>query len=236
MKKKLGTIFLILTLVFTNFISYKAGKDSKTLDAGNTSSGDYGMFTTFVDTIKRNYYFEYDEEKMKEEVKKAIFSSLGDPYSQYMTEKDMKDMQRISSGKFIGVGLQVAVNENGEVVVISPIKGGPSERAGILPDDVIVKINDEDIPKNDLESSVKMMRGDEKVGSVVKLSFFCASIVFIITPSGSNLSATVVTAVKRPPGLFLKSIIKDFAPLLIPSSIAFSKSFPVSSPKLLIDT
>lgn len=170
MKKKLGTIFLILTLVFTNFISYKAGKDSKTLDAGNTSSGDYGMFTTFVDTIKRNYYFEYDEEKMKEEVKKAIFSSLGDPYSQYMTEKDMKDMQRISSGKFIGVGLQVAVNENGEVVVISPIKGGPSERAGILPDDVIVKINDEDIPKNDLESSVKMMRGDEKVGSEVKIS------------------------------------------------------------------
>lgn len=169
MKKKISIIFLILTLIFTNYISYKAGKDSIVIDGG-TNSDDYGMFQNFIDTIKNNYYFEYDEENMKESVKKAIFSSLGDPYSQYMTEQDMKDLRKMSSGKFIGVGVQVSINENGEVTVISPIKGGPSEKAGILPEDIIVKVNDEDIPKNDLEATVKLIKGDEKVGSEVKLT------------------------------------------------------------------
>lgn len=167
MKRKLNIFILILVVVLTNFISYKAGKDSITL---TSNSNDYGMFSTFVDTIKQNYYFEYDEEVMKESVKKAIFSSLGDPYSQYMTEKDMKELKKVSSGKFIGIGVQVSVNENGEVTVISPIKGGPSERAGILPEDIIVKINDENIPKNDLEATVKLIRGDEKIGSEVKIT------------------------------------------------------------------
>lgn len=168
MKNKKIIIFLIFT-VLTSFISYKAGKNSAGISSVSDFD-DYGSFSPFIKTIKDNYYFEVDEEKMQEEVKKAIFSSLGDPYSQYMTEQDMKDLKRVNSGKFIGVGVQVTIKENGEVTVISPIKGGPSERAGILPDDVIVKIDDKEVPKNDLEATVKLMRGDEKEGSAVKVT------------------------------------------------------------------
>lgn len=84
---------------------------------------------------------------MNTEIKKAIFSSLGDPYTQYMTEKDMKELQKTSTGKFIGIGVQVSVNENGEVVVVAPIKGGPSQKAGIQAEDIIVKVNDEEVKK-----------------------------------------------------------------------------------------
>ena len=107
---------------------------------------------------------------MNEAIKKAIFSSQGDPYTQYLNESEMKELQKVSSGKFIGIGVQVTINENGEVVVISPIKNGPSAKAGIIAEDIIIKINGEEVKKNDLEANVKMMRGDEVVGSSVKVT------------------------------------------------------------------
>ena len=172
-KNKKLTCFLVLMIFLCSFISYKAGKNSTAVTGQNTNSGataDYGGFKSFVDAIKEKYYFDIDYEKMNTEIKKAIFSSLGDPYTQYMTEKDMKELQKTSTGKFIGIGVQVSVNENGEVVVVAPIKGGPSQKAGIQAEDIIVKVNDEEVKKNDLESTIKLMRGNEEVGSEVKVT------------------------------------------------------------------
>ena len=160
-------------IFLSSFISFKAGQNSSVVTIQNTKSGetaDYGSFKSFVDAIKDKYYFDIDYEKMNTEIKKAIFSSLGDPYTQYMTEKDMKELQKTSTGKFIGIGVQVSVNDKGEVVVVAPIKGGPSQKAGIQSEDVIVKINDEELNKNDLESAVKLMRGNEQIGSEVKVT------------------------------------------------------------------
>ncbi|WP_254364089.1 S41 family peptidase [Parvimonas micra] len=172
-KNKKLTCFLVLMIFLCSFISYKAGKNSTAVTGQNTNSGataDYGSFKSFVDAIKEKYYFDIDYEKMNTEIKKAIFSSLGDPYTQYMTEKDMKELQKTSTGKFIGIGVQVSVNENGEVIVVAPIKGGPSQKAGIQAEDIIVKVNDEEVKKNDLESTIKLMRGNEEVGSEVKVT------------------------------------------------------------------
>lgn len=172
-KNKKLTCFLVLMIFLCSFISYKAGKNSTAVTGQNTNSGataDYGSFKSFVDAIKEKYYFDIDYEKMNTEIKKAIFSSLGDPYTQYMTEKDMKELQKTSTGKFIGIGVQVSVNENGEVVVVAPIKGGPSQKAGIQAEDIIIKVNDEEVKKNDLESTIKLMRGNEEVGSEVKVT------------------------------------------------------------------
>ena len=172
-KNKKLTCFLVLMIFLCSFISYKAGKNSTAVTGQNINSGataDYGSFKSFVDAIKEKYYFDIDYEKMNTEIKKAIFSSLGDPYTQYMTEKDMKELQKTSTGKFIGIGVQVSVNENGEVVVVAPIKGGPSQKAGIQAEDIIVKVNDEEVKKNDLESTIKLMRGNEEVGSEVKVT------------------------------------------------------------------
>lgn len=172
-KNKKLTCFLVLMIFLCSFISYKAGKNSTAVTGQNTNSGataDYGSFKSFVDAIKEKYYFDIDYEKMNTEIKKAIFSSLGDPYTQYMTEKDMKELQKTSTGKFIGIGVQVSVNENGEVVVVAPIKGSPSQKAGIQAEDIIVKVNDEEVKKNDLESTIKLMRGNEEVGSEVKVT------------------------------------------------------------------
>ena len=168
--KKLVSFFIVL-LILSSFISYNV---RMLLFFSSTKSDDkfvdYGSFKPFLDIIKEKYYFDIDYDKMNTEVKKAMFKSLGDPYTQYMTEEDMEQLKRTSTSKFIGIGVQVSVNEKGEVVVISPIKNGPSEKAGILAEDIIVKINGEEVKKNDLETNIKLIRGDEKIGTPVKIT------------------------------------------------------------------
>ena len=86
-KNKKITIFLVLMIFISSFISYKAGKNSSVVSIPSTNNGesiDYGTFKPFVDAIKEKYYFDIDYEKMNTEIKKAIFSSLGDPYTQYI--------------------------------------------------------------------------------------------------------------------------------------------------------
>jgi peptidase, S41 family len=176
-KNKKITAFLVLMIFLCSFVSYKAGKNSAGIVPQSNSSGkkdenstDYGSFKPFVDAIKDKYYFDIDYDKMNTEIKKAIFSSLGDPYTQYMTEKDMKELQKTSTGKFVGIGVQVSVNDKGEIVVVAPIKGGPSQKAGIQAEDIIIKVDDQELAKNDLESAVKLMRGEEKAGTEVKVT------------------------------------------------------------------
>lgn len=175
--KRILIAFLVWTALSSisayNVGKYEGSKVSKQepkIERKMDIEEEYGSFAPIVKIIRENYYFDIDEDKMKEEVKKAIFSSLGDPYSQYLTEQDMNDLKKVNTGKFIGIGVQVTIKENGDVTVISPIKDSPGEKAGILPEDIIVKINDIDVPKNDLEATVKLIRGDEKIGSDVKLT------------------------------------------------------------------
>lgn len=170
--KNLILVFIVLLLI-TSFASYKVGKNSPFIfginDSKNTAQN-YGSFNPFLNIIKEKYYFDIDYDKMSTEVKKAMFKSLGDPYTQYMTEKDMKELEKSNTGKFIGIGVQVSINEKGELVVISPIKNSPSEKAGILAEDIIVKIDSKEMIKNNLEENLKLIRGDEKIGSEVKIT------------------------------------------------------------------
>lgn len=170
-KNKKLVSFLVVMIFISSFVSYKAGKNASVFRENiDNNSVDYGSFKPFVDIVSEKFYFNIDYNKMNEGIKKAIFSSLEDPYTQYMTETDMKEMKKTSTGKFVGIGVQVSLNDRGEVVVISPIKNGPSEKVGILSEDVILKINGEEAKKNDLQANIQLIRGDEKVGSPVKLT------------------------------------------------------------------
>lgn len=171
--RKNKNLILVFIIVITSFISYKVGKNSHIIFGINDSNNkfqNYGSFNPFLNIIKEKYYFDIDYDKMSTEVKKAMFKSLGDPYTQYMTEKDMKELEKSNTGKFIGIGIQVSINEKGELVVISPIKNSPSEKAGILAEDIIVKIDSQEIKKNNLEENIKLIRGDEKIGSEVTIT------------------------------------------------------------------
>lgn len=83
-----------------------------------------------------------------------------DPHSYIFTPKDFEDFEKSTGGNFGGLGIVVGMNDNGEITVISPMKGTPATKAGIEANDVIVQIDDTSAVNLTLDKAVSKMRGE----------------------------------------------------------------------------
>jgi len=118
--------------------------------------------------IKREYVEPVDDKKLLTEAIKGMVSSL-DPHSAYLDEKDFKELQEGTRGRFAGLGIEIS-QEDGLVKVINPIEDTPAFRAGVQPGDLIVRIDDKPVRGLPLEQAVKRMRGEP--GTKVTLTIY----------------------------------------------------------------
>lgn len=107
-----------------------------------------------------------------QEAYKAIrdmLAQLDDPYTRFMDPEEYKNMQIDTSGELTGVGIQLTQDEESKkLIVISPIEDSPAFEAGILAQDIIVKIDGESTKGMDINDAVNLIRGP--VGSEVMLT------------------------------------------------------------------
>jgi len=118
--------------------------------------------------IKSNYVEPVDDKKLITDAIAGMVAGL-DPHSVYLDKKALKDFNEGTSGKFVGVGIEIS-QEDGLIKVVSPIEGSPAFRAGIKPNDLIVKIDDTPVRGLSLNEGVKRMRGEPN--TKVLLSIF----------------------------------------------------------------
>ena len=108
--------------------------------------------------IKSDYVEPVDEKKLITDAISGMVSAL-DPHSAYFDKKSFKEFKESTSGRFVGVGIEIS-QENGLVKVESPIEGSPAFRAGLKPNDLITKIDDTAVKGLSLAEAVKRMRGE----------------------------------------------------------------------------
>ena len=108
--------------------------------------------------IKSDYVEPVDERKLITDAIAGMVASL-DPHSQYFDKKSFKEFREGTSGRFVGVGIEIS-QEDGLVKVVSPIEGSPAYRAGLKPNDLITKIDDTVVKGLSLSDAVKRMRGE----------------------------------------------------------------------------
>jgi carboxyl-terminal processing protease len=108
--------------------------------------------------IKTDYVEPVDEKKLITDAISGMVASL-DPHSQYFDKKSFKEFREGTSGRFVGVGIEIA-QEDGLIKVVSPIEGSPAFRAGLKPNDLITKIDDTAVKGLALNEAVKRMRGE----------------------------------------------------------------------------
>ncbi|MFO1245006.1 MAG: S41 family peptidase [Ramlibacter sp.] len=108
--------------------------------------------------VKSDYVEPVDEKKLISDAISGMVASL-DPHSQYFDKKSFKEFREGTSGRFVGVGIEIS-QEDGLVKVVSPIEGSPAFRAGLKPGDLITKIDDTLVKGLTLNEAVKRMRGE----------------------------------------------------------------------------
>ena len=121
---------------------------------------------TAMDLISKNYYKDVDRTKLIDGAINGMMESLGDPYSNYMGQETAAQFEESIEGSFTGIGAEVS-SQDGNVVVVSPIKGSPAEKAGIRAKDIIMSVNGESLQGLELNKAVNKIRGPK--GSSAKV-------------------------------------------------------------------
>ena len=125
----------------------------------------------YIQSIVSQYYlFEEDPERVEDGIYMGLMYGLNDPYSVYYNEKDYQSMLEDTSGEYCGIGAMVSQNRStGIATVIKVFENAPAFEAGMLPGDIIYKVEGEDVTGIDLDLLISnYIRGEE--GSRVKLT------------------------------------------------------------------
>lgn len=123
---------------------------------------------TALDLIESNYYQDIDRDKLVDGAINGMMESLGDPYSNYMGKVPAAQFEESIEGSFSGIGAEVS-SVDGNVEVVSPIKGSPADKAGIRAKDIILSVNGESLQGMDLNAAVAKIKGPKGSKAVIKV-------------------------------------------------------------------
>jgi carboxyl-terminal processing protease len=166
---KVNTQMRNITLVLLGAVSGIAALQALDGATAATNAETYKLLNLFgdvYDRVRSDYVEKPDEQKMMEAAINGMLTSL-DPHSSYMNAKEFADMNVKTKGEFGGLGIEVTM-ENGVVKVMSPYDGTPAAKAGILANDLIIKIDGKQVQGITLNEAVDKMRG--AIGTPITLT------------------------------------------------------------------
>jgi len=140
--------------------SNKASKPPK------LSNEEIRRFVTAIAVIKRYYIKDVKDNTLFNNAIKGMVMQL-DPHSSFLDQDALKELKTAVSGEFVGVGIELT-SENGAIKVISPLEGTPAFRAGIKPNDLIIKVDGQLVQNMTLREAVNHIKG--KKGTKVVLT------------------------------------------------------------------
>lgn len=115
-------------------------------------------------------YQSDNRDKAYDELNKML-EGLGDPYTRLVPPEQYADFLMTSDGELHGVGLLIAMDpQSGRLVVLTPIRGGPADKAGVMPGDELLSINGESTQGWDGARAAKFLRGKNGTVVTVKLA------------------------------------------------------------------
>lgn len=165
----------LLTLAIVNPSLITSAKSSAAVvtTAGSKSSAsgltekDMQKIATTYGLAANKYLNKVDHDKLVDGAINGMLEALDDPFTVYMDQKEAAQFDENITSSFQGIGAEVSV-EDGKVIIVSPIKGSPAEKAGLHAHDVILSVNGEKLDGLTLNQAVAKIRGPK--GTQAKLS------------------------------------------------------------------
>ena len=154
-------ISIFFGIVIGYLITYNRGS------VHNRNGSRIGNVIETYEKIVNDYYGKVDEDKLSEAAINGMIRSLGDPYSSYMSKEESLSFNEQTDGTFVGIG--VTIQFDGEYnKVIDVYEKGPADKAGLIVDDVIIKVDGQDVKGLFGDNLSDLIRGKE--GTDVKLT------------------------------------------------------------------
>jgi carboxyl-terminal processing protease len=148
--------------------------------------------------VKSTYVVPVDEKKLITDAIGGMVAGL-DPHSQYIDKKSLREFTEGITGKFVGVGIEIGM-EDGLVKIVTPIEGSPAFKAGLKSGDLITKIDDTQVKGLNVEQAVKRMRGEPNTKVTLTIFRKTESRSFTVPIMRAEIQAQSVRAKTVEPG------------------------------------
>ena len=156
-------------------LAFAGGRYSAMLDGSSTAGNtiitkEVAGKAESIQKVIDKYYLEEEQTKdVQEGVYKGMLEALGDPYSVYYTKEEYDSFQESYEGQYCGIGASLIQNaDTGVITIVKAFDGSPAKEAGIQTDDIIYKVDGEEVTGVDLTEVVSKVKGLE--GTTVKLT------------------------------------------------------------------
>ncbi len=172
--------FLVLGLVIGGYgLGYAQGKSGFVFEPTSFKvinqkdqpvTVDYGLLWDVIAKLKANHIEKpSNDQKILYGAVKGAVQSVGDPYTEYFTPEELQSFKSDLSGSFDGIGAEIG-KDDGNIVIIAPLDASPAKAAGLLPKDIIVKVDGTEVNGWSVEETVRRIRG--KKGTTVVLTIY----------------------------------------------------------------
>ena len=155
-----GASFYVGNIVATQGYVISGGGMNSIGDLDKVGNTDiYSNLFGLRSLLLAKYDGEIEDEVLLEGAMKGMAEALGDPYTVYMDKEEFDVFMESSQGSFYGIGAQIGVKDE-KVRIIAPIEGSAAQKAGLLADDVILKVDDYVVNDLNTDAVVSRVRGD----------------------------------------------------------------------------
>ncbi|AST06174.1 peptidase S41 [Anoxybacillus flavithermus] len=188
MNKKTIAALMVLSMLFGSGVTYvgmqSLSSDTSTMTINipttteKPSNEELQKIEQAYSMIKQKYVQNVDEKQLIDGAIQGMIATLKDPYSVYMDKETAERFNESLDSSFEGIGAEVSMVD-GKVTIVAPFKGSPAEKAGLRPNDQIMKVNGESLEGLDLYEAVLKIRG--KKGTIARLEVIRPGVSGVLT-------------------------------------------------------
>ena len=159
MKNSLRTVALVLALALVFVGGYVLGSYKQ--DAGTGLSTDFvKRYAEISEYLKKYYYQGTTPQQFEDGMLHGLASSLGDPYTRYLNEKELAESNAQDAESYVGIGVVISLDDSKMPKVARVYKNSPAQKAGLLENDVFTAIDGVAVePNTELSAISGKLRG-----------------------------------------------------------------------------
>lgn len=129
-------------------------------ELGKPAGVDFSLFWDAWKIVEEKYVdrLKLNPQEMIYGAISGMLRALGDPYTLFLLPQESKKFKEDMQGSFEGIGAEISIRK-GVLTIIAPLEGSPAKRAGLLPQDKILKINETATSDLNIDEAVNLIRG-----------------------------------------------------------------------------
>lgn len=128
---------------------------------------DYSSVNELYKELRKNYDGKLNSSQLIEGMKTGLAEAANDPYTEYFSAQQAQEFDNQLNNTFSGIGAELGKDKDGNIIVVSPIKGFPAAKAGLKAQDIIATVDGKSTQGFSIEKAVSVIRG--KKGTTVRL-------------------------------------------------------------------